>query len=134
VPEPPAEVLAHYARTDENGRLLAGPGPLERARSEEVILRHLPAAPARVLDVGGGPGPYACWLARLGHEVRLIDPVLPAEAREAGFEVVELLGLEGPGWMLSDFRGALGRSLPPRGAAARVAAPPQSASLRTRNP
>jgi ubiquinone/menaquinone biosynthesis C-methylase UbiE len=40
-----------------------------------VILRHVPAPPARVLDVGGGSGPYACWLARRGYEVHLIDPV-----------------------------------------------------------
>src|SRR5712664_927766 len=26
-----------------------------------------------VLDVGGGPGTYACWLAGLGHEVHLVD-------------------------------------------------------------
>jgi len=28
-----------------------------------------------VLDVGGGPGFYSCWLARLGYDVHLIDPV-----------------------------------------------------------
>ena len=32
-------------------------------------------APARVLDVGGGPGAYAAWLADLGYAVHLVDPV-----------------------------------------------------------
>jgi SAM-dependent methyltransferase len=35
----------------------------------------MPPAPARVLDVGGGPGAHAVWLEDLGHEVTLIDPV-----------------------------------------------------------
>src|SRR5262249_7357408 len=35
--------------------------------------------------VGGGPGVYACWLARLGHEVHLVDavPLHVEQAREA---------------------------------------------------
>jgi hypothetical protein len=38
-----------------------------------------------VLDVGGGPGAYAVWLARRGYAVRLIDPVElhVTQAREA---------------------------------------------------
>jgi SAM-dependent methyltransferase len=28
-----------------------------------------------VLDVGGGPGAYACWLANLGYRVHLVDPI-----------------------------------------------------------
>jgi ubiquinone/menaquinone biosynthesis C-methylase UbiE len=85
LPELPSEVLAHYARTDERGRLFSGTGPLERARSEDLIRRHLPPPPARILDVGGGPATYACWLAREGYEVHLVDPVAKhvAEAREA---------------------------------------------------
>jgi len=42
----------------------------------ELLLRLLPVAPARVLDVGGGPGVYASWLASLGYEVTLVDPVV----------------------------------------------------------
>ena len=41
----------------------------------ELIARHLPAVPAVVYDVGGGPGGYACWLAKQGYEVHLVDPV-----------------------------------------------------------
>lgn len=50
-------------------------GRLERDRTQELLRRFLPPAPARVLDVGGGPGAYAAWLAELGYHVRLIDPV-----------------------------------------------------------
>ncbi len=38
-------------------------------------MRHLPPAPAVIVDAGGGSGPYAFWLAGLGYEVHLLDPV-----------------------------------------------------------
>lgn len=63
-------------RFNEVDRLGAGAlGRLERERTKELLSRFLPAAPARILDVGGGPGVYALWLASLGYEVLLIDPV-----------------------------------------------------------
>ena len=47
---------------------------------------YLLAPPAVVLDVGGGPGAYAVWLAGLGYEVALVDPVElhVTQARAAG--------------------------------------------------
>jgi ubiquinone/menaquinone biosynthesis C-methylase UbiE len=33
------------------------------------------ASKSVILDVGGGPGAYSAWLADLGHEVHLVDPV-----------------------------------------------------------
>jgi 2-polyprenyl-3-methyl-5-hydroxy-6-metoxy-1,4-benzoquinol methylase len=48
---------------------------LEFVRTLEPLDRFLPAPPARILDVGGGPGTYAAPLARRGYEVRLPDPV-----------------------------------------------------------
>ncbi|MFL6139810.1 MAG: class I SAM-dependent methyltransferase [Frankiaceae bacterium] len=68
------DVLAHYDRGDERGRLTDEPS-LERLRTEALLERLLPPAPARVLDVGGGPGTYAAWLAGRGYAVRLVDPV-----------------------------------------------------------
>ncbi|HWG23487.1 class I SAM-dependent methyltransferase [Actinospica sp.] len=50
-------------------------GRLELERTKELLLRFLPPAPARVLDVGGGPGVYAAWLVSLGYRVTLVDPV-----------------------------------------------------------
>jgi SAM-dependent methyltransferase len=80
------EVIAHYALGAERSRLLEGAGRLERARTEEMLARWLPPPPARILDVGGGPGTYVPWLAGRGYEVHLVDPVpLHLEqAREAG--------------------------------------------------
>jgi len=66
-------IKAYYDRAPEESRLQSGPSQLEELRTRELILRHAPKAPATVLDVGGGSGPYAFWLAGLGYEVRLID-------------------------------------------------------------
>jgi len=68
-------MLLHYNETDEASRLRQGWFQLEQARTRELILRHLPPAPATIIDAGGGAGAYACWLASRGYEVHLIDPV-----------------------------------------------------------
>ena len=61
---------------DEAARLSADAvGRLELERTRELLARLLPAPPARILDVGGGPGVYASWLAGLGYEVTLVEPV-----------------------------------------------------------
>jgi ubiquinone/menaquinone biosynthesis C-methylase UbiE len=70
------EVIRHYGDVDESCRLRTGWFQLEQARTRELILRHLPAAPAMIIDAGGGAGAYACWLAARGYQVQLIDPVL----------------------------------------------------------
>lgn len=71
----PTEILDHYALGEERDRLSSPHGRLERLRTQDVLVRHLPPAPARILDVGGGPGVYAGWLAGLGYAVDLVDPV-----------------------------------------------------------
>lgn len=76
------EMIRHYTEADEASRLRTGWFRLEQERTRELILRHLPDAPARVIDVGGGAGAYACWLASLGYEVHLIDPV-PGHVEQA---------------------------------------------------
>lgn len=71
-------VRAYYAEFDEAGRLWREDepaGPLERVRTQELLVPHLPPPPGRILDVGGAAGVYASWLADLGHEVHLVDPV-----------------------------------------------------------
>lgn len=67
-----SEILSYYERFNEANSL--GGGLLEFARMQELIRRFLPSPPGIVLDVGGGPGRYACWLAGKGYEVHLIDP------------------------------------------------------------
>jgi len=71
------EIREYYERGGEANRLAGSfpSGPLELARTQELITWHLGAGPLDVLDVGGGPGVYAEWLAGLGHRVRLVDPV-----------------------------------------------------------
>jgi len=64
-----------YNRVDEDGRLTIGSGPLELARTQEILSQYLPLPPAVIGDVGGGSGVYAFWLARKGYEVHLVDPV-----------------------------------------------------------
>jgi ubiquinone/menaquinone biosynthesis C-methylase UbiE len=63
-----------YSNTSEEGRLQLGLGPLELERNKELIGRYLPKK-GTIIDVGGGPGIYSEWLAGLGYEVILIDPV-----------------------------------------------------------
>jgi ubiquinone/menaquinone biosynthesis C-methylase UbiE len=68
-------IVGYYGDQDESSRLGSGWFQLEQARTQELILRHLPPAPATVIDAGGGAGAYACWLAALGYQVHLVDPV-----------------------------------------------------------
>jgi SAM-dependent methyltransferase len=63
----------HYGTGYEQDRLTRGTSLIEFARTKELLQRFLPPPPARVLDVGGGPGAYASWLADLGYQVHLID-------------------------------------------------------------
>lgn len=70
----PTEIDAYYAVGEEHGRLLKGTSRLEFVRTQRIVSRYLPPPPAIVLDVGGGPGRYAVWLAQEGYKVVLIDP------------------------------------------------------------
>jgi SAM-dependent methyltransferase len=67
-------IEAHYEQGIEQRRL-AAEASLEWVRTQELLKRYLPPAPAQVLDLGGGPGNYAAWLAQLGYAVRLVDRV-----------------------------------------------------------
>jgi len=67
------DVRAYYDRYEEETRLAGGSSQLEFERTKEILARHLPPPPARVLDVGGAAGVYSLWLASLGHEVHLVD-------------------------------------------------------------
>ena len=69
------DIAAFYARGLERDRLMSGPGALEFARTTILLDRYLPAPASDVIDVGGGPGRYALWLAERGYRVHLVDPV-----------------------------------------------------------
>lgn len=71
----PREIIDHYRSVDEGARITEGHGRLELIRTQEIMRRHLPAGPLRVLDVGGATGVHAAWLAADGHRVALFDVV-----------------------------------------------------------
>ena len=71
----PEDVVTHYASGYEANRLETLDGKIDRERTRELLERFLPPAPAIVYDIGGGTGKHACWLARLGYEVHMIDIV-----------------------------------------------------------
>jgi SAM-dependent methyltransferase len=79
-----AEIVSYYEnRYDEASRLDRRPQTrLERIRTLELLRDVLPAAPAKVLDVGGGPGAYARQLMADGYQVRLVD-IVPAHVEQA---------------------------------------------------
>jgi SAM-dependent methyltransferase len=96
------EIAHYYGRGEELGRL-EGPFRLEFARTQELLRRYLPEPPAVVLDVGGGPGVYAAWLAEQGYEVHVLDPIelhvrqaREASARIASAEVGDARALPQP--------------------------------------
>jgi len=63
------EMQAYYEQDRERDRLANGRGELEFIRTIEIIARTLPAAPAVVADIGGGPGRYTDWLIEQGYKV-----------------------------------------------------------------
>ena len=77
-------VTRYYGYGLERDRLASGVGALELARTQALLERYLPPAPATIADIGGGPGRYAVWLAERGYDVALVDPVsLHAEQARA---------------------------------------------------
>jgi ubiquinone/menaquinone biosynthesis C-methylase UbiE len=71
----PKEIEEHYLQGKESERLSGERGELERLRTQAILSRNLPQAPAEVFDVGGAAGIYAFLLAKQGYRVHLIDPV-----------------------------------------------------------
>lgn len=90
----PPEIVAHYAEGVERERLFGGTSRLELARTQLILRRYLPAPPARILDVGGGPGAYARWLTDEGYTVHLLDavPLHVEQARAAANGYTTALG------------------------------------------
>jgi ubiquinone/menaquinone biosynthesis C-methylase UbiE len=70
-----ASVVSYYDGFDEDSRLASSFGQLEFARTMELLLRYLPPPPARVLDIGGGTGPYSEALGQRGYETHLLDAI-----------------------------------------------------------
>lgn len=81
----PPEFFEHYASGYEAQRLQSGSSQIELARTQELVMRYVPSPPTVIFDIGGGPGVYACWLAKQGYEVHLLDanPLHVELARQA---------------------------------------------------
>lgn len=71
----PEYVITHYSSGYEAKRLEDNEGKIERERTRELLERFLPPVPATIIDIGGGTGKHALWLARKGYKVHLIDIV-----------------------------------------------------------
>ena len=77
------DLFTYYAGQDEGQRLFRFPhNRLELLRTRELLQRQLPSPPAVVLDVGGGTGVHAAWLADRGYGVHLVD-LVPGHVRAA---------------------------------------------------
>lgn len=47
--------------------------PIEFEITKRLIEKYIPKLPAKVIDIGGGPGRYSLWLSSKGYEVTLFD-------------------------------------------------------------
>ena len=65
-------VRAHYDADAEMEWNRLNNHPVEFELTKRFLRRYIPAG-SRVLDVGGGPGRYALWLAEQGCRVALVD-------------------------------------------------------------
>ena len=74
-PDNADRVVAYYSGYNEQARLADSLGQVEFVRTQSLLRRYLKPPPAVVLDVGGAAGRFACWLAKEGYEVHLVDPV-----------------------------------------------------------
>jgi SAM-dependent methyltransferase len=69
-----ADAWAGLAETFADGAYASVKGLVRTYVIHRQLLEHLPAPPARVLDVGGGAGHQSFPLAQVGHDVTLLDP------------------------------------------------------------
>ena len=70
------ELEDFYNKASEETRLEKGMGIFEFERIKELIEKHISKPNTTIIDIGGGTGKYAEWLAKNGHTVHLVEPVL----------------------------------------------------------
>jgi S-adenosylmethionine-dependent methyltransferase len=68
------DIWASLADQFADGAYASVKGRVRTYVMHQQLLEHLPAPPARVLDVGGGAGHQSFPLAQAGYEVTLLDP------------------------------------------------------------
>lgn len=69
------ELEHFYNRVSEETRLEKGMGIFEFIRIKSLIEKFILCDQQTIIDVGGGTGKYAEWLAQKGHRVHLIEPL-----------------------------------------------------------
>ena len=88
--DPSDAIVRHYEQDyREADRIAAGFDSLELVRTQEILRRHLPPAPAAVLDVGGATGVHASWLAADGYRVHIVD-LVPLHVERAQADLASL--------------------------------------------
>ena len=87
--EPRDDVVQHYESIAEEDRIAEGFNQLELLRTQEILSQYLPAAPARIIDVGGATGVHARWLAAAGFRVHIVD-VTPRHVAKAKEDLTRL--------------------------------------------
>ena len=70
------DIELFYNKASEETRLNKGMGVFEFERIKSLVEKYVPPTSSKIIDVGGGTGKYSEWLAKKGHEVYLIEPVL----------------------------------------------------------
>ncbi|XHH10545.1 MAG: class I SAM-dependent methyltransferase [Candidatus Bathyarchaeia archaeon] len=70
------KIMEYYKKGKEHRRLYSGTSILERVRTEHILRRFISKPPLVIADIGGGTGPYAFMLAKMGYSVHLIDLTL----------------------------------------------------------
>jgi 2-polyprenyl-3-methyl-5-hydroxy-6-metoxy-1,4-benzoquinol methylase len=70
----PEDAWAELADAFVEGAYATVKGRVRTYVLHQQLLRHLPPAPATILDVGGGAAHQSLPLARLGYEVTVLDP------------------------------------------------------------
>lgn len=65
-----------YNKVSEETRLEKGMGVFEFERIKSLIEIFIKSSSSKIIDIGGGTGKYSEWLAKKGHQVHLVEPVL----------------------------------------------------------
>src|SRR5690606_20844399 len=87
-----ARLVEFYEQSyTEAERLGRREGQLELARTQELLGRFLSPPPAKIIDIGGGTGVYASWLASRGYAVQLVD-IVPAHVQAAAGALNAVVG------------------------------------------
>lgn len=70
------DIELFYNKASEETRLAKGMGVFEFERIKSLLEKYIPSSSSKIVDIGGGTGKYAEWLANKGHRVYMVDPVL----------------------------------------------------------